>query len=340
MKQFKKLKKVWALMLALVMMLSVVPAETAWAADKYEVKRACAKEGVTFVNENGVHLEVVVCKNGKDISAKVRKQVKWKSSDASIVAVESWGADAEVRGKKKGTATITATYKGKSCSFKVIVKGATLTVGGTGKSKGYVPAGQTLQMRARGAGWGNSEKTGTIHYSSSNSAVAKVVSDKYGDKVIKGLKEGTATITAKSKLGTLKCTVTVLPRMKLQIKKFEAIYKDKSYEDLIGYSCEVVNKGEKPITFFESGGYSESERCKIKGGSVTIKPGESKKVTALYEEEQYVTPRSAYYSVKYAGHKFVTYVSNESKGIYPLAMGSVSETYDAMHEVWDDGGAG
>ncbi len=344
MKQFKKLKRVWALMLALVMMLSVLPAEASWAADKYELKRVGAKEGVMFLADfEGLWLNVIVCKNGKDVSNKVKSQVKWKSSDKSVAKVfdQNYGR-AVVWGVNPGTATITASYKDKSCSFKVTVKGPTFTVGGTGKSKGYVPAGHTLEMSVRGRDWDYPQKTGTIHYSSSNSTVAKVVSDVRGDKVIKGLKEGTATITAKSKLGTLKCTVTVLPALKLKVKKAKNLKKKGTN---IGFSCEVVNKSEKPITIFESavdmgyGSLCSSLICKIKGRSVTIKPGESKEVIVLYGEEDYnALSETVDYSVKYAGHKFVVpyqFHESKSKGFRALSMGTLSGFHNAM-EVYQE----
>lgn len=309
MKQFKKLKKVWALMLALVMMLPVVPAETAWAADKYAVKGYGEKSGVLFVSEDGAFLNVDIYKNGKSISQnkKEAKKVKWKSSNSSVVKFYfAEGCSAGVLPNKKGTATITATYRGKSCSFKITVKGATLVVGDSQGSKGYVPAGQTLEMRAWGEGWNDSEKTGTIRYSSSNSAVAKVVSDNYGDKVIKGLKEGTATITAKSKLGTLKCTVTVLPAMKLQVKNVKDVKKNGK---VTGFSCEVVNKSAKAVTILDAAGScyeGYSSAGKIKGGSQTIKAGQSKKITVnLGKDAEYESWDSEILmSVKYAGHEF------------------------------------
>lgn len=229
MKQFKKLKKVWALMLALVMMLSVVPAETAWAADKYEVKRACAKNKVTV----------------KDV----------------MISYEEDGED------------------------------------------GYLMPGQSVEVYARGAGWDDSGKAGTIRYSSSDKSVVKIVGNGYnGGKVIKGLKEGTATITVKSKLGTAKCTVKVLPAMKLRVKNCRDVKKNGA---IIGYSCSITNNGKKTVVFENGVKYEEEGGAPyyepIQGKKVSIKPGQTKTVTVFTGDGRGLSC-GAGYRMKYLGH--------------------------------------
>lgn len=284
MKQFKKMKKVWAFLLALVMVLSVIPADAAWAADKYAIKRGCAKEGVLFTESSANDLFVKIYKNGKDISKnkKEENKVKWNTSDPTVVQLE-WegGCSTSVKGKKEGTATITATYRGKSVSFKITVKGATLTID-EADSEGYVPAGLNMVLHVRGGGWDEFDESDDIHYSSSNSSVVKVLED--DDLlpqvcVIRGVKEGTAVITAESKLGTVKCTVTVLPKMELQVNKVKDIKKNGK---IVGTKIKIVNRSAKPVTVLE-GAVDVDEIGKVKGGSATIKAGQKKTVTVLLE---------------------------------------------------------
>lgn len=305
MKQFKKLKRVWALMLALVMMLSVLPAETAWAADKYELKRGCAKNTVTVVGE-GCYLCVSVYKNGKDVTSKAGR-VKWKISDESVVTFgDIWGDGVQLQAKKKGTATVTATYKEQSCSFKVTVKDVMISYVSYDNNEkyedGYLMAGQSVEIYVRGEGWDDSGKTGSIRYSSSDKSVVKIVGNGYEGKKIKGLKEGTATITAKSKLGTAKCTVKVLPAMKLRVKNCRDVKKNGA---VIGYSCNITNNGKKTVVF-ENGVKHEEEGGMpyyepIQGKTVSIKPGQTKTVTVFTRDGRGLFG-GAGYRMKYLGH--------------------------------------
>lgn len=129
-------------------------------------------------------------------------KVKWTSSNSKIVKIK------KTTGKKKnkvtlqalkaGTATIKAKVDGKTLKVKVTVKKFTVN-----KKSVTINEGGTATITAKNVG-------ANVKWSSSNKAVA-VISDINGSKdemvTIKGLKAGTAMITAK--VGNTKLTTTV-----------------------------------------------------------------------------------------------------------------------------------
>ena len=133
----------------------------------------------------------------------VNKTVTWTSSDSNVAAV----SNGVITAKSAGTATITAkTYNGKTASCKVTVtdssavavKGVSLN-----KTATTIGKGETISLTATVTPSNASNKT--ITWTSSNTGVATVSAGK-----VKGISNGTATITAKSNNGvTAKCTVTV-----------------------------------------------------------------------------------------------------------------------------------
>ena len=133
------------------------------------------------------------------------KTVKWTTSDSSVATVSSAG---EVKGVKRGTATITATAadgSGKKATCSVTVKQpvTSLTLNKTALT---LNNGKTATLTAT-VGPSNANNK-TVKWTTSNSAVATVSST----GVVKGLKRGTATITATAADGSGKkaaCKVTV-----------------------------------------------------------------------------------------------------------------------------------
>lgn len=118
--------------------------------------------------------------------------VKWRSSNTSIATVNSAGL---VTAKKRGTAVITATsvrkpelYK--TCKVTVKVPAARIII----SSKEYIKKGKTRSLYATLT---PSDTTDKITWSSSNKKVAQVNTK----GKVKGLKPGTATITAKTSSG-------------------------------------------------------------------------------------------------------------------------------------------
>ena len=168
------------------------------------------KQPVTSVTLNKTSLTLNVGKTST-LTATVgpsdanNKTVKWTTSDSSVATVSSAG---EVKGVKRGTATITATAadgSGKKATCSVTVKQpvTSLTLNKTALT---LNNGKTATLTAT-VGPSNANNK-TVKWTTSNSAVATVSST----GVVKGLKRGTATITATAADGSGKkaaCKVTV-----------------------------------------------------------------------------------------------------------------------------------
>ena len=171
MKSFKKGLGVLAVCFALVLMAAPIRSEA--AAPKLNKKTASVTVGKT------VQLTV---KNTKS-------KVKWSTSNKKIATVTSKGL---VKGKKVGTATVTAKVGKKSLKCKVTVKV------GLNKTKETLYIGDTSQLKLSGT----SQK---VKWSTSKKSVATVNSK--GKVTAK--KSGTATITAKLGKKSYKYKVTV-----------------------------------------------------------------------------------------------------------------------------------
>ena len=119
-------------------------------------------------------------------------KVTFKSSNTKIATVNSKGV---VKGVKAGTATITVTAGNVKATCKVTVKNPTLKFA---KSSTTIYRGKTATVKAAAA------PSATVKYTSSNTKIATVNSK----GVVKGIKAGTVTITAKA--GSLKATCKVV----------------------------------------------------------------------------------------------------------------------------------
>ncbi len=121
------------------------------------------------------------------------KKVTWSSSNKSIATVNSKGV---VKGKKAGTATITAkSSNGKKATCKVKVKNVAVKKVALNKKSAKIYVGKTLRLKATISPSNATNKK--VTWSSSNKSVATVSTN----GVVKGKKAGTATITAKSNNG-------------------------------------------------------------------------------------------------------------------------------------------
>ncbi len=118
------------------------------------------------------------------------KSIKWSSSKKSVAKVSSKGF---VTAQKEGTATITAKVGKKKYTCKVTVKDKP----SLGKQE-TICVGKKLKLKVEGT-------AKKVSWSSSDKKVVKV--DKKGN--IRGIKKGTATITAKVGDKSLKCKVKV-----------------------------------------------------------------------------------------------------------------------------------
>jgi hypothetical protein len=264
-------------------------------------------------------------KDGKEVNLKKNKNIKvsWKSSNTKVVKINETHTEYSEGGEKvynyiyasvvpvgKGTATVTASYKGASCSYKVTVKGSTIVVGGGSSKTAYVPAGLKMSLYVRGGEWGELNSTDNITWTTENTSIAKIT-----DGEIQGVKEGTTNIVAQSKLGTLKLKVVVLPKYDVQIKNLKDVKKNGK---IVGYSFDVVNKGKKDIKVlngclvYTSAFEGWLTIGEIKGGKVTVKAGHTKKITVSDSNSAGVSDSTLGIEVKYEGHTFS--ISYDEKG--------------------------
>lgn len=207
MKKFAKKALAGALSLAMVMgMTAVVSPETA-SAKKVKVKK------VTVTAPSGKTAEVA---KGKKINLtatvkvtpnkKANKKVTYKSANSKIATVNKKG---QVKGVKVGKTKITVTStknKKKKATIKVVVKKAAVKKVTINAKKATLAVGAKKTLKATVTPKKNVSKK--IAWSSSKKKIASVTSK----GVVKGVKEGTATITAKAADGSGKkatCKVTV-----------------------------------------------------------------------------------------------------------------------------------
>lgn len=201
-------KQLFALVLALAMVFTSVsvPSVTAEAAKNVKVKKIQItnpkKKKVTLVRGKTLQIKVKVTpKNAKN------KKVTYKSSKKKIASVSKKG---KVKGLKKGTAKITVTAKDGSkkkatLTVKVVnpVKVKKVTVS---PAAAALDVGKTVTLKAACTPKNATNKA--VSWKTSNKGVATVTSA----GVVKGVKAGTAKITATAKDGSKKsasCTVTV-----------------------------------------------------------------------------------------------------------------------------------
>lgn len=128
------------------------------------------------------------------------KTVSWTSSDKAIATVDEKGT---VTGVKAGEATITATAGEKSAACKVTVTAATVTLS-LKQTSATVYTGNTVSIQATAGS--------TVTWSVDNGNAA--ITDKGGKDgtytvEVKGVKAGTAKVTAKAGDKTATCTITV-----------------------------------------------------------------------------------------------------------------------------------
>lgn len=135
------------------------------------------------------------------------RAVSWRSSDTSVATVDASGT---VRAVKAGTATITATAGGKSATVKVTVASnyvavSSVAVSGTGVSggKASINVGAGLNLTATVSPSNATDRA--VSWSTSDASVATV-----SNGSVRGLKAGTATITATAGGKSASVRVTVV----------------------------------------------------------------------------------------------------------------------------------
>ena len=230
-------------------------------AEKELVKVTAALDKKTATVYTGKTVTLKATSNDKDA------KVTFKSSNTKVATVSSTGV---VKGVKAGTATITATYGNAKATCKVTVKASTIKFA---KKIATVYTGKTVTVKA------TATPSATIKYTSSNTKVA-TVNSKTG--VVKGVKAGTATITATA--GSLKATYKVTvkaPSVKFA-KKTATVYKGKTATvkaTLAGVSSvKYTSSNTKVATVNSKTGAVKG----VKAGTVTI-TATSGKLKATYK---------------------------------------------------------
>lgn len=133
------------------------------------------------------------------------KKVKWSSSKKSVATVSSKGV---ITAKGKGQVVITAKVNKKKYTCKVTVETPSIS-----KKTAKVKVGKKVTLKVKGTNQ-------SVTWSSSNKKIATV-----SKGVVKGVKPGKVTITAKLKSGKkYKCTVTVKVPNRPEIKDISNSY--------------------------------------------------------------------------------------------------------------------
>lgn len=188
--------------LSLVMAFALV-VTTLFVGTPATVQAATMKSGKVAVTVPKTTLYVGDSKNNKTPltvtynNKKVTKGIQYSTSNKKVATVKS----GNIVAVKKGTATISVKYKGKTCKAKITVKNAKLTLKST---KMTLQKGKTYTLTAYANG--TKVKATSVKWTSSNKNVVSV--NKNG--VIKGLKKGKATITAQTSYGKATCIVTIV----------------------------------------------------------------------------------------------------------------------------------
>ena len=186
----KNLKRfLCAVSISTAMVFSVVPAVTIQSAQTVYA-------APTKIKLNKTTVDIFT---GKKITLKVKgtkAKAKWSSSDKSIATVSNKGV---VKAKNPGTAVITAKINGKKLKCTVTVKEETKL--SLDVSKKTILTGDNFTINATVT---PDEMVSLVTWESSDTSVATVENG-----VVTGIKEGTATITAKVDDKSASCLVTV-----------------------------------------------------------------------------------------------------------------------------------
>ena len=181
---------------------------TAKAGDKTATCEVTVKpvpvSGITLDKTNVELLEgeTTTLKATVEPSNATDKTVTWSTSDASIVTVDNNGV---VKAIKAGKVTITAKAGDKTATCEVTVKPVPVSGITLDKTNVELLEGETTTLKATVSPTDATDKT--VTWSTSDASIATV--DNNG--VVKGIKIGKVTITAKAGDKTETCEVTVKP---------------------------------------------------------------------------------------------------------------------------------
>lgn len=193
-------KRISSVMIVLVAMVMVFSMNTTTASAKTKTVKAksitLSKKSVKFKKGKKVTLKATIKPKNS-----TQKKIVWSSSKKSVATVTSKGV---VTAKGNGTATIKATVKGTkikaTCKVKVTTPVSKVKLSG----KSTLEVGKSTTLKAKVTPSSASNKK--VVYSSSDTTVATVSSK----GVVKGVKEGSVTITATAVDGSGKKATKVI----------------------------------------------------------------------------------------------------------------------------------
>ena len=189
------MKKILYSIITIMLVLSVMVCgtnTTAYAATK-SIRVKTTKSTLYILDSANNKAKLTVTYNGKNVT----KAAKYKSSNSKIAKVNKNGV---VTALCPGTVKITTKYKGKSCTTKVTIKKAKLSLN---KKTIELSRGQKFTLKAFANKSGISNKN--IKWTSSNSNIVSI--NKNGVLITK--KNGTTTITCKTTIGKVSAKVVV-----------------------------------------------------------------------------------------------------------------------------------
>ena len=189
------MKKILYSIITIMLVLSVMVCgtnSTVYAASN-NIRVKTTKSTLYILDSANNKAKLTVTYNGKNVT----KAAKYKSSNSKIAKVNKNGTITAVR---PGTVKITTKYKGKSCTTKVTIKKAKLSLN---KKTIELSRGQKFTLKAFANKNGISNKN--IKWTSSNSNIVSV--NKNGVLITK--KNGTTTISCKTTIGKVSAKVIV-----------------------------------------------------------------------------------------------------------------------------------
>ena len=189
------MKKILYSIITIMLVMSVMVCgtnTTAYAATK-SINVKTTKSTLYIMDSANNKAKLTVTYNGKNVT----KAAKYKSSNSKIAKVNKNGV---VTALRPGTVKITTKYKGKSCTAKVTIKKAKLSLN---KKTVELNRGQKFTLKAFANKSGISNKN--VKWTSSNSKVASI--NKNG--IITTKKNGTTNISCKTTIGKVTAKVIV-----------------------------------------------------------------------------------------------------------------------------------
>ena len=196
------------------------------------------------------------------------KNIQYKSGNKKVASINGNGL---ITSKKTGTATITAKYKGKVYTFKVVVKDTYFK-----KKNILMTAGEEIPFPKLYNAKGKAISTNMIAYDTYNQNVALV----WDDSII-AKKAGTTTLTAQYIYNKSKCTITV-KNATFKTKHIKLKVGNTYQQVLYGANKNKINPSKLKFVNYDEGIVTINSKGLIKGKS----SGETE-VTVRYNEVEY-----------------------------------------------------